>query len=110
MLLIKKSVFFCLILSLLFSSCVNTRKVMDSWVGSSQQRLIESWGPPARIAANGGDGQVLIYSVQMYNSFANVNMYKNTMFYTRQDGTIYHWLVQMGTVPPQQINLTVYRY
>jgi hypothetical protein len=110
MLLIKSSVFIGLILSLLFTSCVSTRKTMDSWVGLSEQRLIESWGPPARIASNGGNGKVLIYSAEVYSPYTNSTIYRNTMVFTRQDGTIYHWIVQNGVVPPQQINLSVYRY
>src|SRR5258708_40313966 len=91
---------------LLLSSCVNQRKVLDSWVDKEEYQLIEKWGPPVRRASNGSNGEILIYSQQFYSN--GTTYYKYTMFYEYANGIIYHWLVQIGTVPPQRINIDIY--
>lgn len=82
---------------------------MDSWLGFSKEKLIESWGPPARTASNGTDGEVLIYATQTYGGYYGAN-YQYSMFYTHANGVIYHWLVKQEHVPPQQLKVSMYVY
>ena len=81
---------------------------MDSWVGDSKQNLILKWGPPVRLASDGGTGEILVYSKQRYNSIAQVTMYYIYMFYVNDSDKIYYWRTESGTVPPQQINMNLY--
>jgi hypothetical protein len=82
--------------------------MMDSWVGSTKQDLILKWGPPERTASDGGTGEILVYSSRFYNAALNMTTYQYRMMYADNDGKIYHWLLQSGTVPPQQMNMNVY--
>jgi hypothetical protein len=90
------------------SSCMSTRKLMDSWVGDSKQNLILKWGPPERLASDGGSGEIMIYSRQVYNSYTRQTIYQCKMFYVDLDGEIYHWLAQSSLVPPQQMDVNLY--
>lgn len=65
-----------------------------------------SWGPPARRVDDGASGEILIYSFPFY--YNGVTTYNYRMFYADQDGKIYHWLMQSGTVPPQQMDVNLY--
>jgi hypothetical protein len=94
------------IVCLFFTSCVSQRKMMDSWVNHPKTELIEKWGPPARTASNGSNGEILIYSHTYY--IYGTATYRYNMFYTTADGNIYHWLVQSGQVPPQQMDVNLY--
>ena len=104
----KKTVTFLLIV-LSLSSCKSTKKVMDSWLGHSKQSLIASWGPPARTASDGGNGEILIYSKQVYIPQYQTNYYDYKMFYANSEGKIYRWLTKRENIPPTQIDLNVYR-
>lgn len=97
---------FLLAISCLFVSCVSEKKMMDSWVNHPKTELIEKFGPPARQASNGSDGQILIYATTYY--IYGTTTYKYRMFYTDSDGKIYHWLVQSGSVPPQRMDVNLY--
>lgn len=96
----------CVIISIICSSCTIEKKTMDSWIGSTKQNLILKWGPPARIASDGGNGEILIYSTQSY-LYGSV-YYRYRMFYADSNGNIYHWLIQGGQVPPQQMDVNLY--
>lgn len=37
-------------------------KMMDSWMGATEQQLISVWGPPTRTDSDGGSGKVLTYT------------------------------------------------
>lgn len=93
-------------------------------MGHSKQDLIMKWGPPARYTSDGGNGEILVYAKQVYlppssSSFytpgtvttsydQGLNYYDYTFFYVNTNGNIYHWLTQRQSIPPQQIDLTVY--
>ncbi len=79
---------------------------MNTWIDKEEYQLIEKWGPPARKASNGSTGEILIYSSQflLYGTM----YYKYTMFYCYENGVIYHWLIQNGTVPPQRLDINLY--
>lgn len=84
---------------------------MDSWIGKTKQNLIMSWGPPERTESDGGTGEVLVYSSKYYNSYYRTTTYRYTMFFVysrRSGGTVYHWLINQGTVPPEQLNIDMY--
>jgi hypothetical protein len=102
-----------LLLLTLFSSCTSTKKVMDSWLGSTKQQLIMSWGPPARTASDGGTGEILVYANQGYYPGINGNgaftYWDYKYMYADSDGKIYYWMTRRERVPPTQIDLNIYR-
>ena len=100
------------ILSLLMS-CVSTKKVMDSWLGSTKQQIIMSWGPPARTASDGGTGEILVYANQGYwpgyNGQGAFTYWDYKYMYVDSNGKIYYWMTKRENVPPTQIDLNIYR-
>lgn len=82
---------------------------MNSWLGKTKMDIIGQAGPPARVASDGGFGEILIYSQQGYSPFAGgAAFYKNTMFYVNSAGIIYRWLIQRGGIPPERIDVNLY--
>jgi hypothetical protein len=85
--------------------CASVNSQMQSWVGHHQAELIASWGPPARTAADGNGGTILIY--YQYRDFGQTRgkVYSDgsytaprengyvaqRMFYVNPDGVIYSW-------------------
>ena len=90
------------------------------------------FGPPSRTADDGANGEILVYSNQVYLPAIHVsgiaspgtdgNVYtspgtntnsqtywQNTMYFINTEGKIYHWLVQSQQVPPTQVDLNVYK-
>lgn len=104
-----KNIFAFLISLTLLTSCTNTKKAMNSWLGNTRQNLILSWGPPAKTASDGGTGEILIYARQVYIPQYGMNYYDYKMFYVDAQGKIYHWLMQRQQVPPTQIDLNIYK-
>jgi hypothetical protein len=121
----KKSIF-ALAAILIVAGCYSTQQTMDSWIGSSKKDLIMSWGPPDRIASDGGDGEILVYAKQVYvpaqtgistvGSDGNVHTSSGTpsrtywdykLFYINKNSIIYHWLTRRESVPPKEINLNL---
>jgi hypothetical protein len=94
---------------LVFVSCTSEKKVLDSWIGADRHALLVSSGLPARTETIGNGEEVLVYSQQMSSPYSGRQFYKNTLFFVRANGTIYHYLVQRGEIPPQRIDLTLYR-
>jgi hypothetical protein len=99
---------FYILLALILASCSSEKKMMDSWLGDTKQDLILKWGPPERTASDGGGGEVLVYSNQVYNPYTRNTIYQCRMFYVDSDGKIYHWLKQGSLVPPQEMNVNLY--
>lgn len=103
----------------LFISCASTRKALDSWLGSSKQNLIMSWGPPQRVFDNSPNGEILIYAKQVYiapstyyygnhpATIAGQNYWNYTYMYVDTEGKIYSWRTERQQVPPQQIDLYI---
>lgn len=98
-----------LLLVTLLLSCTSTKKVMSSWVGDTKRNLILKWGPPAKIASDGGDGEILIYASQVYIPQYKMNYWDYKMFYANISGKIYHWRTERKNIPPTQIDLNIYR-
>lgn len=107
----KKVLIVFMVLSLF--SCKSTRKVMDSWLGATKQQLIMSWGPPTKSASDGGNGEILVYSKQGYIPASQYmvaqSYWDNKYFYINSSGKIYHWMTKREQIPPQQIDLNIYR-
>ena len=82
---------------------------MDSWVGDTKRNLILKWGPPARTASDGGDGEILIYARQVYIPQYQMNYYDYKMFYVDSNGKIYYCRTERQNIPPTQIDLNIYR-
>ena len=104
--------------SLVFSLCVlvackTQQDVMNSWLGSTKQEIIMSWGPPARTASDGGTGEILVYSYPGYNpgynGYGAFSYWDYKYVYTDSNGKIYYWKTEQLRVPPTQIDLNVHR-
>jgi hypothetical protein len=104
----KKTILILLVVGLL-TACTSQKEIMNSWLGSTKQNLVMSWGPPARTASDGGTGEILIYARQVYIPQYNMNYYDYKMMYVNSDGKIYHWITQRQQVPPTQIDLNIYK-
>lgn len=102
-----------LLLMALFSSCTSTKKVMDSWLGSTKQQLIMSWGPPDRTTSDGGSGEILVFATQGYwpgyNGQGAFTYWDTKYMYLDSQGKIYYWMIKRERVPPTQIDLNIYR-
>jgi len=99
----KKLFYFLLCLILL--SCASEKKLMTSWLGNSKKNLVLKWGPPKRIASDGGNGEIYIYETN--SMFYNTVRYNHRMFYVDKGGKIYSWRTATGPVPARQINLYI---
>lgn len=95
---------------------------MDSWIGSTKQNLMMSWGPPARTTDDGAGGEILVYATQGYippstfydgyggySTKPGVSFWDYKFMWVNSEGKIYHWMVQRQQIPPMQIDLNVYR-
>lgn len=117
----KKSILILVVVGLL-TACTSQKEIMNSWMGSTKQNLIMSWGPPARTADDGAGGEILVYAKQVYippstfydgyggSSTRPAQTYWDyKMFWVNTEGKIYHWMTQRQQIPPMQIDLNVYR-
>lgn len=99
-------------LLILYSSCVNTKGVMNGWVGETKQKLIKAWGPPIRILNNDKDGEVLVYAEQVFTNFNNgdgskiagPNYWNYEYIYVNKEGKIFSWKNEKQKLPPQAID------
>lgn len=94
---------------ILMVSCGSTRKAMDSWLGSDKTELIRQWGPPFATVSDGGTGEIMVFTDAIYIPAYSITNYRYRMFYVNKEGKIYHWIVRTENVPPQQIDLNIYR-
>lgn len=116
----KKSIILLLTITVL-SSCTSTRKVLDSWMGSTKQNLIISWGPPQRVFDNSPNGEILVYAKQVYiapttyyygnnpTTIVGQNYWNYTYMYINTESKVYYWRTEKQQVPPQQIDLYIRR-
>ncbi len=72
-----------------------------------------SWGPPAQIASDGGNGEILVYAYQGYfpgyNGQGAFTYWDYRYMYSNSQGVIYHWITRRERVPPTQIDLNIYK-
>ncbi len=108
----KKSILILFAVTLL-TACTSQKDIMNSWLGSTKQNLIMSWGPPTRTASDGGSGEILVYSYQGYypgfNGQGAFTYWDNKYMYANSEGKIYYWMTRRERVPPIQVDLNVYR-
>lgn len=103
-------------------SCKSQKQIMDSWLGSSKQNLIMSWGPPDRTASDGGTGEILVYAKRIYipsstfydsyggSSTTPARTYWDYKYiYVNNEGKIYYWMIRREEIPPTQIDLNIYK-
>jgi hypothetical protein len=82
---------------------------MQSWMGSTAQQLILSWGPPTRTSSDGAGGSILIYEydrnmgqvpgLAVQNADGSVSYtapqrsgyVASRMFWVNSGGLIYNW-------------------
>jgi len=81
---------------------------MNSWIGHSSKDVILSWGPPNRIAPDGGTGEIYIYSTQCSRLNGQVYYYYR-MLYLNDQKKVYYWMVKEENVPPTQVDVSIYR-
>jgi hypothetical protein len=108
----KKAILIMLLIALSIPSFARMgkkkREKMDSWLNHTKNELVTGWGPPERVADDGAGGEILVYSSRKY--YNGTTYYNYKMFYVNRSSVIYHWRTSREAVPPQQINLSVYRY
>lgn len=90
---------------ILLISCSSSRKAHDAkanalfneWLGHSKSELVNQWGQPDSVGADGKNGQILLYKEHLdYISVMNGNYtgpeysFKKEMF-INADSTIYYW-------------------
>ena len=113
-------------------ACTSTKQTMDSWIGKTKRDLIMQLGPPSRTTDDGSSGEILVYAKQVYiapmhlsgistpgadggvytsqgTQTPSSNYWQYKMYFINTDGKVYHWLIQKQQVPPQQIDLNIYR-
>ena len=92
---------------LILSGCAHQRAVLDSMKGKPKNQVIMSYGPPARTASDGNNGEILVYAKNINIPDYHLNYWKYTMFYINPAGTVYHWLIRNENIPPSQIDLYI---
>jgi hypothetical protein len=89
-------------------SCATEKNALDSWIGKTKHDLIMEAGYPTRIDPDGDGGEVLLWSQDLYNPFTGNKFYKYTMYFVNKNDIVYHWLVQQGAIPPQQLDISLF--
>jgi hypothetical protein len=97
-----------LLILLLFISC-NVSKMMQTWVGNTQQQLELKWGAPTTTSSDGASGQILIYKTwvntgqtagqvvpdgnggAVYTNPQNNGYWRERDFYINSNGIVYAW-------------------
>lgn len=88
-------------------------------MGYTKHDLVLSWGAPTRTDDDGDGGQILIYAYMGQNgglltpngTYTDVNTwYDYRIFYVNADRKIYAWRTSREAVPPQQVNVNIYRH
>jgi hypothetical protein len=107
-----------LILLLITLSCQSTKTIMDSWLGSSKQNLIMTWGPPEKVIENSPNGTILVYVNRVYTEpilisgayVGGENYWRYKYMYVDNNGKIYHWRIDKQQIAPEQIDLNIRKY
>ena len=91
-----------------FKKASTINRIMDSWVGHYQSKLIANWGPPTKIVPDGKGGNIITYE-SLKGTWGNVKDkhivggthyptrprqpgYAATrIFYVNEKGIIYSW-------------------
>lgn len=106
--------------ALLIASCTSEKKILNSCLGRTKADVIQAWGPPSRTEYDGAGNQILIYATHYYtpagttyinNSPINIpsqNYWHYRMLWVNSEQIIYYWKTAKQSIPPQEINVTIY--
>lgn len=70
-------------------------KMMSSWIGSTKNALLLSWGSPSSVASDGKGGEILTFEEVKRAYFEGrgyITVIHKYMFYVNKDNIVYHWL------------------
>jgi len=98
-----KSYLLILIVLMLISGCATTeeyKKIVESWVGSSEIALIRGWGPPQQSYESGGT------KFLVYNSSRNVYLAGTSPTYTTTVIGNTAYTNSSGETPSQNLNFS----
>lgn len=72
-----------------------SRKSLDSWIGTTRKSLLGSWGLPEKEGDDGDGGSIMAYKT------TDMRGTKWTSFYINENGIVYKW--STNPIPPQTI-------
>jgi len=102
-----------------FAGKKKLHKKMDAWLGHSKHELIMAWGMPSAQSDDGNNGQIIAYAYAHHSDGVNwgygnytapQSWYNYRIFYVNAEGKIYSWRSERKNIPPQQVDLRIYRY
>jgi len=118
----KKSILAILLIALSLSCfAIGKKKLhakMNSWLRHSKHELVMKWGMPTRTGDDGNGGEIVLYAYSGSREAIPLlqgdyipaqSWYDYRIFYINSDGIIYSWRTTRERIPPQQINLYIYR-
>lgn len=79
---------------LLLAACVDRTggqrysKVVDSWVGRTEQELRNEWGNPSEVTDSAQESTILVYKTRFHINATNSWHYCTTKFQVDKDGVI----------------------
>jgi len=74
----------------LMSGCSSIDKFVQDGIGQSISTVIDSSGPPTRVASDGRGGKIYIWEHWVDRGYGDRYLW-STMFWTDSNGTIYKW-------------------
>lgn len=106
-----KKTLLLLVLAVLQTSCSNTNKTNDKWLGETKQKLIKTWGPPVRVLHDDQNNEILLYADQVFTrennddaGIAGPSFWKYDYVYINKEGKIYLLQNEKQKFPPQSID------
>jgi hypothetical protein len=96
---------FCILFSVLHMvGCTTSKQIeaketeaLNSWIGSTKARLIQSWGAPTRTESDGQGGEILVYEDSrkianvVYGTYMEKTISNYKEMFVNTNGKIYHW-------------------
>ncbi|MCR4030547.1 MULTISPECIES: hypothetical protein [Flavobacterium] len=106
-----KKTLLLLVLAVLQTSCSNTNKTNDKWLGETKQKLIKTWGPPVRVLHDDQNNEILLYADQVFTKdhnedagIAGPSFWKYDYVYINKEGKIYLLQNEKQKFPPQSVD------
>lgn len=106
-----KKTLLLLVLAVLQTSCSNTNKTNDKWLGETKQKLIKTWGPPVRVLHDDQNNEILLYADQVFTKdhnddagIAGPSFWKYNYVYINKEGKIYLLQNEKQKFPPQSVD------
>ncbi len=91
----KKLLLLTFFATLALNSFSQTKKTLNSWLGSEKKTLIQSWGLPEKQGDDGDGGEILQYRT------SDMRGTKYTSFYIDRNKKVYKWTT--NPIPPTQV-------